>query len=89
MNQSTENKENINSNKKKIEYFNSEVKQNELLVFQCRSLIEENRLMILSNYVASYQGNRQLAKNNTDAIQENRKVILSKAKTLNDVCEKI
>ena len=37
-------------------------------------MIEENRLMILSNYAAAFMGNRQVANSNTDEIFE----ILSK-----------
>ena len=41
---------------------------NKALVYQSRSMIEENRLMIMSNYSAAFMGNRQLANANTDEI---------------------
>jgi hypothetical protein len=39
-------------------------------------MIEENRLMIMSNYSAAFMGNRQLANANTDEIFSNRNAIL-------------
>jgi hypothetical protein len=39
-------------------------------------MIEENRLMIMSNYAAAFMGNRQLANANTDEIFANRAAIL-------------
>ena len=42
-------------------------------------------MLILSNYTAAFLGNRQLAKNNTEEIFENRDLILSKKESGNDV----
>ena len=41
---------------------------NKTMIYTSRSMIEENRLMILSNYSAAFMGNRQLANSNTDEI---------------------
>ena len=49
-------------------------------------MIEENRLMILSNYSAAFMGNRQIANSNTDEI-DNRQAILDSAETSNEVEE--
>ena len=49
--------------------------------------VEENRLMILSNYSAAFLGNRQLANSNTDEIFENRKTILDNYNSQNEVEE--
>ena len=77
MSTSNNNSKNILKNKNKIFQISADVHGNEMLVFQSRSLIEENRLMILSNYTAAFLGNRQLANNNTESIFENRSAILS------------
>ena len=51
MSASNKNTKNILKNKNKIFQISADVQSNEMLVFQSRSLIEENRLMILSNYI--------------------------------------
>ena len=48
-------------------------------------MIEENRLMILSNYSAAFMGNRQLANSNTDEIFDNRQAILDNVESGNEV----
>jgi thioredoxin reductase (NADPH) len=50
-------------------------------------MIEENRLMIMSNYSAAFMGNRQLANANTDEIFSNRAAILASMDTDGDVQE--
>ena len=70
------NKEAIAQNRKTIFKIESEVLSNKALVYQSRSMIEENRLMIMSNYSAAFMGNRQLANANTDEIFSNRAAIL-------------
>ena len=57
----------INSNKT-IFQSKSQVMANTALICQSRSMIEEIRLMIISNYSAAFMGNRQLANTNTDEI---------------------
>jgi hypothetical protein len=60
---------------------------NKALAYQSRSMIEENRLMILSNYSAAFMGNRQLANANTDEIFNNRAAILQGMVAEGDVQE--
>ena len=60
---------------------------NKALVYQSRSMIEENRLMIMSNYSAAFMGNRQLANSNTDEIFSNRAEILQGMDSDGDVQE--
>ena len=82
-----QNKENIKKNKKRIFNLDAEVMTNKTLIYASRSMIEENRLMILSNYSAAFMGNRQIANSNTDEIFENRQAILDSAETSNEVEE--
>ena len=65
----------------------AEVMTNKTLIYASRSMIEENRLMILSNYSAAFMGNRQIANNDTDEIFENRHAILDNVDTHGDVEE--
>ena len=53
------------------------VLSNKASLYQSRAMIEENRMMILSNYAAAFMGNRQLANHNTEEIFANRKVVLN------------
>ena len=69
----------INSNKT-IFQSKSQVMANTALICQSRSMIEEIRLMIISNYSAAFMGNRQLANTNTDEIFLRNIEILSKVK---------
>ena len=73
---SESNKAAIAANRKTIFNIESNVLSNKALVYQSRSMIEENRLMIMSNYSAAFMGNRQLANANTDEIFANRSAIL-------------
>jgi len=68
MSKSEENKAAIAKNCKMIFEIEAQVMTNKALVYQSRSMIEENRLMIMSNYSAAFMGNRQLANANTDEI---------------------
>ena len=77
----------IKANRKRIFKIDAEVMTNKANAYISRSMIEENRLMILSNYSAAFLGNRQLANSNTDEIFENRKTILDNYNTQNDVEE--
>ena len=76
MSASESNKAAIAANRKTIFNIESNVLSNKALVYQSRSMIEENRLMIMSNYSAAFMGNRQLANANTDEIFANRSAIL-------------
>ena len=77
----------IKANKRRIFKIDAEVMTNKANAYISRSMIEENRLMILSNYAAAFMGNRQLANSNTEEIFENRKTILDNYKSKNDVEE--
>ncbi|PPR25895.1 MAG: hypothetical protein CFH34_01227, partial [Alphaproteobacteria bacterium MarineAlpha9_Bin4] len=77
----------IKANRKRIFKIEAEVMTNKANAYISRSMIEENRLMILSNYSAAFMGNRQLANSNTDEIFENRKTILENYSAKNDVEE--
>ena len=77
----------IQQNKKRIFKLDAEVMTNKANAYLSRSIIEENRMMILSNYSAAFLGNRQLANSNTDEVFDNRNAILSNYKTKNDVEE--
>ena len=64
-------------NEMTIFHAKSQVLANTALIHQSRSLIEEIRLMIISNYAAAFVGNRQLANTNTDEIYANKIEVLS------------
>ena len=87
MGNSEQNRKAISENRKRIFSLDAEVMTNKTLIYASRSMIEENRLMILSNYSAAFMGNRQIANNNTDEIFENRHAILDNVDTQNDVEE--
>ena len=55
---------------------NAAIMDNKALLHQSRAHIEENRLMILSNYAAALSGNQQLANHTTEEIFASRKTIL-------------
>ena len=71
MSQVEQNKEAIQANRQKINKIDTVVMNNKASIYQSRSMIEENRLMILSNYAAAFMGNRQLANHNTADIRFN------------------
>ena len=87
MSSSEANKAAIAANRKTIFNIESNVLSNKALVYQSRSMIEENRLMIMSNYSAAFMGNRQLANANTDEIFANRSAILAAMDADGDVQE--
>lgn len=62
--------------KKAINALSTKIMDNKAMLFQARANIEENRLMVLSNYAAASSGNQQLAIHNTDDIFNSRKTIL-------------
>ena len=72
-------KKNCKATKTEMTIFHakSQVLANTALIHQSRSVIEEIRLMIISNYAAAFVGNRQLANTNTDEIYANKIEILS------------
>ena len=77
----------IKENRKRIFKLDAEVMTNKANAYLSRAMIEENRMMILSNYSAAFLGNRQLANSNTDEVFDNRNAILSNYKSKNDVEE--
>ena len=85
MNKSKMNANAIKANKRRIFKIDADVMTNKANAYISRSMIEENRLMILSNYSAAFMGNRQLANQNTDDIFRNRKAIISNIDTKSDV----
>ena len=85
MSQIDENRANIAANQAAIDDIKSAVMENKMAVYLSRSLIEENRHMILSNYSAAFMGNRQLANQNTDDILTNTHNILSGIDANSDV----
>ena len=81
------NKKVHDKNRKTMFQIESQVMAIKALAYQSRSMIEENRSMILSNYVATFMGNRQLANSNTDEIFNNRAEILNVMDTEDEVQE--
>ena len=77
----------IQQNKKRIFKLDAEVMTNKANAYLSRAIIEENRMMILSNYSAAFLGNRQLANSNTDEVFDNRNAILSNYNPKTDVEE--
>lgn len=65
-----------NGTKLAIAGVNAAIMDNKALLHQSRAHIEENRLMILSNYAAALSGNQQLANHTTEEIFASRKTIL-------------
>ena len=54
--------------RKSIRALKKIVTDNKAVLYQSRAIIEENRMMILSNYTANFMGNRQLINQNTDDV---------------------
>ena len=80
-----ENAKSIAENEARILELEAVVLGNKSRAYDHRSLIEENRMMLLSNYTAAFAGNRQLANMNTDAIFSNRIAFLRTLSPENDV----
>ena len=66
----------IKKNRRSLFELEGQVMVNKARSYATRSNIEENRYLILKNYVAAFVGNRQLANQNTDDIFQNRIAIL-------------
>ena len=62
--------------KLKIQALSAKIMDNKALLAQSRANIEQNRLLVLSNYVAAMLGNQQLALHNMDDIFASRATIL-------------
>ena len=80
MSQVEDNRANVRANRKKLFELESTVMWNKAQAYRERSMIEENRALILKNYSAAFMGNRQMANQNTDDIFRNRKAILQSMK---------
>jgi len=87
MSTSKTNKAAIAKNKKTIFSIEARVLAMKALAYQSHAMIEENRLMIMSNYSAAFMGNGQLANANTDEIFANRSAILGVIDSDGDVQE--
>ncbi len=66
----------IKKNRRSLFELEGQVMVNKARSYATRSNIEENRYLILKNYVAAFVGNRQLANQNTDDVFQNRIAIL-------------
>jgi len=71
-----ENKANIEVNRRRIFELENQVLYNRALAHATRSLVVENHAVINKNYTAAFNGNRQLANQNTDDIFRNRTAIV-------------
>lgn len=69
----------IMANRAKIYELEDAVMHNEFLVAEERSMIEENRELILKNYTAAFMGNCRVASDSTDNIFKIREAILKQA----------
>ena len=82
---SATNRKNIKKNRRAIFEVEGTVTSNRAKAYATRSIIEENRALILKNYTAAFMGNRQLANQNTDDVFRNRKAIIANIDAENDV----
>ena len=82
---STTNRKNIKKNRRAIFEVEGTVTSNRSKAYATRSIIEENRALILKNYTAAFMGNRQLANQSTDDVFRNRKAIIANIDAENDV----
>jgi len=71
-----ENKQNIEANRRRIFELENQVLYNRALAHATRSLVVENHAVINKNYSAAFNGNRQLANQNTDDLFRNRTAIV-------------
>jgi len=74
------NRKAIAANEAALHKLHLEVMTNKEKLYAVRSLIEENRLLILKNYAGAFVCNRQCANQNTDDIFKNRTAILDSLK---------
>lgn len=66
----------MESLKLETEALSAQIMDNKALLAQSRANIEENRLLVLSNYAAAMGGNQQLASHNLEEIFASRTAIL-------------
>jgi hypothetical protein len=77
----------IKENRAGLYDMEASVMDNKFTAYEGRSMIEENRALLLKNYTAAFHGNRQLANMNTDAVFHNRESILHGLKVEGQVQE--
>merc|ERR1711959_24973 len=71
----TSNRKKIAQNEAKLHEVHLDVMTNKEKLYAIRSIIEENRSLILKNYASAFIGNRQMINQNTDDIFKNRTAI--------------
>merc|ERR1712125_115497 len=74
------NKKQIKENKSALHQMHLDVMTNKEKLYAVRSLIIENRELVLKNYTGAFMCNRQCANQNTDDIFKNRRSILNTLK---------
>jgi len=81
------NRKNISENEANIHNLHIAVMLNKEAVYEERSRIEGNRVLILKNYSAAFIGNRQMSNQNTEDVYKNRSAILGALKVSGAVQE--
>jgi hypothetical protein len=81
------NRKKISENEAALHKMHLDVTTNKAKLYVIRSIIEENRNLVLKNYVGAFVGNRQFANQNTDDIFKNRTAILDALKVEGTVQE--
>jgi len=76
----TSNRKKIAQNEAKLHEVHLDVMTNKEKLYAIRSIIEENRALVLKNYSSAFIGNRQMINQNTDDIFKNRTAILDAMK---------
>ena len=84
---SATNRKNIKKNRRTIFEVEATVTSYRAKAYASRSIIEENRAMILKNYTAAFMGNRQLANQNTDDVFRNRQALIATVDAESDVLQ--
>jgi len=84
---SATNRKNIGENASKLHEVHLNVMTNKEKLYAIRAIIEENRALILKNYVGAFIGNRQMINSSTDDIFKNRAAILDVMKVEGQVQE--
>jgi len=82
-----QNRKQISENEAELHKMHLDVMTNKAKLYVIRSIIEENRNLVLKNYVGGFIGNRQFANQNTDDIFKNREAILDALKCEGQVQE--
>jgi len=82
-----QNRKQISENEAELHKMHLDVMTNKAKLYVIRSIIEENRNLVLKNYVGAFIGNRQFANQNTDDIFKNRLAILDALKTEGQIQE--